>query len=412
VISFKPEHNVLSIDLGRMKPFAKIVLKPGKESSLRRFHLWVFSGAVQTVEGDPGDGDWVGIYSSSHQFLALGHFCTGSIRARIVDFARREPGPGLWKEKLSCALAWRERLGLFRSATTDAFRLVNAEGDGLPGLTVDHYNGIVVIQAQTLGMFRSREEICWGLRELLGDRLRAVYVRGLAGADREENEPATGEFLFGSSGPVEILEHGHRFEVDFVEGQKTGFFLDQRENRRLLGGHCEGRDVLDLFAYTGGFSVYAAKAGAKSVVSVDVSGKALERARYNLSLNGLDSPSYRVEREDAFRYLDRADESFDVVVLDPPAFAKHHPVVRQALNGYRSINGKALARTRKGGLVFTFSCSQRVTRDAFQRAVFTAAAQARRSVRLLGHLSQPVDHPVNIYHPEGEYLKGLVLAVD
>lgn len=395
-----------------MQPPVKIILKPGKESPLRRFHLWVFSGAVQAVEGNPQDGDWVGIYGSDNRFLALGLYSTGSILARVVDFARRAPGPGFWAEKLGHALALRQRLGFFESRTTNAFRLVNAEGDGLPGLIVDYYNGVVVLQAQTLGMFRNREEISYGLRELLGRRARAVYDKGLPGAAGQERAPPRGYFLHGFSGPVEIMEHGCRFEVDFVEGQKTGFFLDQRENRRLLGDHCARKDVLDLFAYTGGFSVYAARGKADSVVSVDVSGKALEAVRRNLELNGLAEARCAIHREDAFGYLDRIEEGFDVMILDPPAFAKQHPAVRQALYGYRNLNGKAIAKIRKDGLLFTFSCSQRVTRDAFRKAVFAASADARRSVRLLGQLSQPSDHPVNASHPEGEYLKGLVLAVD
>lgn len=395
-----------------MQSPCKIILKPGKESPLRRSHLWVFSGAVKAVEGSPEEGDWVAIYSSEDRFLALGHYCAGSILARVVDFSRREPGSGLWVEKLGHALALRERLGFFADRATDAFRLVNAEGDGLPGLIIDYYSGVAVMQAQTLGMFRNREEIASALRGLLGERLKAVYDRGLSGAVSHENEATGGKFLHGRSGAVEIKEHGHRFEVDFVAGQKTGFFLDQRENRRLLAGLCAGRDVLDLFAYTGGFSVYAAKGGARSVVSVDVSGKALERARHNFVLNGLDGPGYKREKEDAFRYLDRLQETFDLIVLDPPAFAKHHAAVGQALNAYRTLNVKAFGKIRKGGVLFTFSCSQRVSRDAFRKAVFTAAVQSRRGVRLLGQLGQPSDHPVNGCHPEGEYLKGLVLDVD
>jgi 23S rRNA (cytosine1962-C5)-methyltransferase len=396
-----------------MHRLCRIILKPGKESSLRRSHLWVFSGAVKDVEGSPEEGDWVAIYSSEDRFLALGHYCTGSILARVVDFSRREPGTGLWVEKLGHALALRERLGFFADRATDAFRLVNAEGDGLPGLIIDYYSGVAVMQAQTVGMFRSRDEIASALKHVLGERLKAVYDRGLSGAGSQENEATGGELLHGrSGGAVEIKEHGHRFEVDFVAGQKTGFFLDQRENRRILAGLSAGRDVLDLFAYTGGFSVYAAKGGARSVVSVDASGKALERARHNFGLNGLDGPGYRTEKEDAFRYLDRLQETFDLIVLDPPAFAKHHAAVGQALNAYRTLNAKALRKIRKGGLLFTFSCSQRVSRDAFRKAVFAAAVQSRRGVRLLGHLAQPSDHPVNLCHPEGEYLKGLVLAVD
>jgi 23S rRNA (cytosine1962-C5)-methyltransferase len=395
-----------------MQTVRKILLKPGKESSLKRSHLWVFSGAVQAVEGSPEEGDWVAIHSSNGRFLALGHYSTGSILARVVDFSRREPGSGLWLEKLGQALALRERLGFFADPATDAFRLVNAEGDGLPGLIVDYYNGVAVMQAQTLGMFRNREEIASALKCLLGERLEAFYDRGLSEAGGRENGAGGGQFLHGRSRAVEIKEHGHRFEVDFVAGQKTGFFLDQRENRRLLEGLCAGRDVLDLFAYTGGFSVYAAKGGARTVVSVDVSGKALERARHNLLLNGLDGPGYRQEKEDAFRYLDRLQVAFDLIVLDPPAFAKHHPAVMQALNAYRTLNAKAMARIRKGGLLLTFSCSQRVSRDAFRKAVFAAAVQSRRGVRLLGQLAQPADHPVNLCHPEGEYLKGLLLALD
>ncbi len=395
-----------------MRPLIKLYLKPGKEKPLKRFHLWVFSGAVERVESTPKDGDWVEIYSSNQEFLALGYYSEGSICARIISFEKDLPGPDLWIRKLNYAITLREGLGFFDNPHINMFRLVNAEGDNIPGLVVDFYNGVVVIQAQTTGMFQVRHEIAAAIREILKSSVRAIVDKSHVDNNTSPSELLEGTFGREEGGIVEIIEYGNRFLVDVIEGQKTGFFIDQRENRKLLQHFTLGKDVLNMFSYTGGFSVYAARGGARKVVSVDISTKATQLAQDNMAINGFVGNQYQTVSSDVFNYFNKTDQEFDCIVLDPPAFAKHQAAKKNAIRGYRNINQRAISSIRKGGILFTFSCSQLVSVEDFRTAVFSAAAVTGRSARLLHHLSQPPDHPVNIYHPEGEYLKGFVVAID
>ncbi len=396
---------------------ARLVLKPGKERSLLRRHLWLFSGAVESVDGLPLDGDVVDVVDSQGRFLACGHYQrTGSIRCRVLGFRREdEPEkPGFWKERLSEAVGLRKALGLVDGEETNACRLVHGEGDRLPGLVADWYAGVAVVQFHSLGMFRQQKTIAVALAEALkeaGAAPRAVYTMTEQGIHLRGDEGVREGFLLGKSGPVEILENGLKFRVDFAQGQKTGFFLDQRDNRALLGRYCENRSVCNTFAYTGGFSVYALDGGARSVDSVEISATAAAAIEENVRLNFGDAAPHRVFCQDAFDFFQAAPTRYETIVLDPPAFAKHRESVENALKGYRRINRAALRNIAPGGFLFTFSCSQLVSPELFREAVFSAAAQAGRDVRVLHVLHQGADHPVNLFHPESEYLKGLVLEV-
>ena len=387
----------------------QIILKKGKEESLLRFHPWVFSGAIQQHDGDISEGDVVRVVTSEGRFIAVGHYQEGSITVRVLSF-RDVPIDGeFWASRLQSALALRQAIGLADAPGGNAYRLVHGEGDHLPGLVIDIYGPTAVMQAHSIGMHLQRKEIAAQLVAVMGSRISNVYYK--SETTLPFMEPENG-FLYGGSSENTAVENGLKFYVDWLRGQKTGFFVDQRENRSLLEHYASGRRVLNMFCYTGGFSFYALRGGAELVHSVDSSAKAIELTNRNVELNFPGDPRHKAFCDDAFRFLDSADEEYNLVVLDPPAFAKHRGALHNALKGYTRLNQKALQKIQPGGLLFTFSCSQVVSKEHFRNAVFTAAAQARRKVRILHQLHQPADHPVNIYHPEGEYLKGLVLYVE
>ena len=395
----------------------KIILKRGREESLLRFHPWVFSGAIAQIVGPVAEGDVVGVFASDGSFLAYGHYQIGSIAVRILSFDGEDPlNPGFWEQMIRRALSVRQAAGLVRSEDTDCYRVVHGEGDGLPGLVIDWYAGVCVLQAHSVGMFRAKGEICQALRTVYGPALKAVYDKSSGTAPFKAGLELVDGYLYRSAGFSDdeqvVREHGNRFYVNWTEGQKTGFFLDQRENRALVGAYAAGRNVLNLFCYTGGFSVYALAAGAVHVDSVDASRKAVEMVGRNMALNGYDASLHTDSCADAIDFLREVPEGkYDMIIVDPPAFAKHRGALPNALRAYQRLNAAAIAKVAPGGLVFTFSCSQVVDRESFALAVFSAAAQTARSVRVLHHLDQPADHAVNIYHPEGAYLKGLVLYV-
>ncbi len=394
----------------------KVILKRGRDESLRRFHPWVFSGAVAQIQGSPAEGDIVGVYSAEGQFLASGHWQIGSIAVRILSFDADPTAPGFWTDSIARALAVREAVGLAGSADTTCFRLVHGEGDGLPGLIIDWYDGVCVMQAHSVGMFRAKAQICEALRTVFGERLKAVYDKSSGTAPFKAGLELVDGYLWRAEGftasEAVVQENGRKFLVNWEEGQKTGFFLDQRDNRALVGKYAAGRRVLNLFCYTGGFSIYALTAGAAQVDSVDSSAKAMSLVERNIRLN---SASQEVNNycEDAIEFLHKIPEGkYDLMIVDPPAFAKHRGALHNALRAYQRLNAAAIAKVAPGGLVFTFSCSQVVDKITFANTVFSAAAQTGRSVRILDRLCQGADHPVSIYHPEGEYLKGLLLYVE
>jgi 23S rRNA (cytosine1962-C5)-methyltransferase len=391
---------------------AKIFLKPGKEQSLKRFHPWVFSGAIGKPEGNPEEGDPVNVYSTDGEFLAMGHCQIGSIAVRILSFEEVIPDFNFWKMKIERAWNLRKSSGITERAETNVFRLVHAEGDGMPGLIIDFYNGTAVMQMHTVGMFLVRDMLVKALQEVLGDKLKAVYDKSAKTLPFKADISAEDGYLLGEGGETEVLENGLRFRVDWLEGQKTGFFIDQRENRLLVQHFAKNRDVLNMFCYTGGFSFYAMKGGASLVHSVDSSAKAIELTNQNVKLNFGDDNRHEAFTADAFEFMRNIKDKYDLIILDPPAFAKHRDAVHQALQAYKRINTRAFEQIRSGGIIFTFSCSQVVSKEKFREAVFSAAAISGRNVRILHQLTQPADHPVNIYHPEGEYLKGLVLYVE
>ncbi|HPE76299.1 MAG TPA: class I SAM-dependent rRNA methyltransferase [Draconibacterium sp.] len=391
---------------------ASFFLKPGKEQSLKRFHPWVFSGAIAKAEGKPQEGDLVNVFASNGEFLAMGHCQVGSIAVRILSFEPAEANYDFWKSKIENAWNVRQSLGLTDSSETNVFRLVHAEGDGMPGLVVDFYNGTAVIQTHTVGMFLVREMLVEALKEVLGDKLKAVYDKSGKSLPYKAEISAEDGYLLGEDSEKEVVEYGLRFKVDWVEGQKTGFFIDQRENRCLVQQFAKNRDVLNMFCYTGGFSFYAMKGGARLVHSVDSSAKAIELTKQNVDLNFEDDTRHEAFAADAFEFMRDIKNKYDLIILDPPAFAKHRDAVQQALQAYKRLNARAFEQIRSGGIVFTFSCSQVVSKEKFREAVFSAAAISGRNVRILHQLTQPADHPVSIYHPEGEYLKGLVLYVE
>ena len=392
--------------------YTKIVLKSGKDQTLKRFHPWVFSGAIKKVYGQLAEGDLVVVYSNKDEFLGVGHYQVGSIAVRIVSFTETEPDYNFWKNKIQKAWEYRQSLGFGKDTATNVFRLIHAEGDGLPGLIVDFYNGTAVLQMHSVGMYFVRNELVKALQEVLGENLKAVYDKSEKTLPFKANIQPKDELLVGNPGSNEVREYGLRFKVDWETGQKTGFFIDQRENRLLVQQYAKNRDVLNMFGYTGGFSVYAMQGGAKTVHSVDASAKAIDLTNENVELNFPGDNRHEAFKTDAFEFLKEIQEKYDLIILDPPAFAKHRTTLPQALQGYKRINTRAFEQIRSGGILFTFSCSQVVSKDRFREAVFTAAAIAGRTVRIVHQLVQPSDHPVNIYHPEGEYLKGLVLFVE
>jgi 23S rRNA (cytosine1962-C5)-methyltransferase len=388
-----------------------IILKKGKEHSIQRFHPWVFSGAIAKMEGAVLDGAWVTVVSAGGKTLGHGHYQTGSISVRILRFHESPPPSDFYIEKISAAFTLREKTGVI-TPQTNAFRLIHGEGDGLSGLIVDYYEGIAVMQAHSLGMHEDRTKIAEALQQVLQQRLHAVYYKSKATLPGKLRDAEHDGYLSGMSGvPHVILEHGNKFYVDWGEGQKTGFFLDQRENRKLLGDFSAGKKVLNTFCYTGGFSVYALKAGAEFVHSVDASEKAIDLTKKNLELNGFNPLIHSCHAVDTFEFLKDKKDIYDLIILDPPAFAKHRDARHQAVKGYQRLNTEALKVIRKEGIIFTFSCSQVVDRQLFYDTVSSSAIQAGRDVKVLHQLTQPPDHPVSMFHPEGEYLKGLVLYV-
>ena len=389
----------------------KIILKSGKEQPVYRYHPWIFSGAIKEIWGSPKEGDLVDVYDNKDNFLATGHYQPGSIAVRILTFKEVEPDRQFFREKIKSALDYRNSVGLTFNGDTNVFRLVHAEGDDLPGLIIDYYNGVAVMQCHSVGMYRLRNDFAEILRELLGEKLTAIYDKSEETIPHMSGVKAVNEFLFGSQRPALVSENGFKFRVDWSAGQKTGFYIDQRENRKLVQEYSEGKSVLNMFGYTGGFSVYAMK-NAKSVHTVDSSAPAIEMANENIRLNFGDDKRHQSFKTDAFTFLEDIRDRYDLIILDPPAFAKHLNALSNALQGYKRLNIKAIEQIKPGGIIFTFSCSQVVSREEFRKSVFAAAANTGRRVRILHQLSQPPDHPVNIYHPEGEYLKGLVLYVE
>lgn len=398
----------------------KVILKHGRDESLRRFHPWVFSGAVAQVQGSPAEGDIVGVYSAEGQFLASGHWQVGSIAVRILSFDADPTAPEFWTDSIARALQARIAVGLYSDSSafsgTNCFRLIHGEGDGLPGLIIDWYDGVCVMQAHSVGMFRAKMQICEALKAVFGERLKAVYDKSSGTAPFKAGLELVDGYLYKAPGfassETVVLENGRKFLVNWEEGQKTGFFLDQRDNRALVGKYAAGRRVLNLFCYTGGFSIYALTAGAALVDSVDSSARAMDMVERNIRLNA-DEAAYTNYCEDAIEFLRKIPEGkYDLMIVDPPAFAKHRGALKNALRAYQRLNASAIAKVAPGGLVFTFSCSQVVDKITFANTVFSAAAQTGRSVRILDRLCQGADHPVSIYHPEGEYLKGLLLYVE
>ena len=389
----------------------KIVLKSGKEQSLRRFHPWVFSGAIKKMYGNPVEGDLVDVYDNKDTFLAVGHYAPSSIAVRVLSFEPVTSDISFFWEKIKRALTYRKSIGIMDNPNTNVYRLIHGEGDGLPGLIIDYYNGVAVIQMHSVGFYRIRKEIVAILVELMEDQLVAVYDKSEGTIPHMSETTGVNEFLFGKSDPVIVTENGYKFKIDWTTGQKTGFFIDQRENRKLLEKYTEGKTVLNMFGYTGGFSVYAMK-NAAVVHTIDSSFPAIELANENIKLNYGDDKRHESFQVDAFDYLNHIKDQYDLIILDPPAFAKHNNVLANALQGYKRLNIKAIEQIKPGGIIFTFSCSQVVTKENFRKSVFAAAANTGRSVRILHQMSQPPDHPVNIYHPESEYLKGLVIYVE
>ena len=393
--------------------YKKVYLKPGKEESLKRFHPWVFSGAIARVEGEPEEGEVVDVYTSQKEFIACGHFQVGSIAVRVLSFRQETIDHAFWVRRLGVAKDLRRALGLIGNPQNNTYRLVHGEGDNLPGLIIDVYDHTAVMQAHSAGMHVYRMEIADALSEVMGDVIQNIYYKSETTLPFKADLLATGNgFIKGGSPENIAMENGLKFHVDWLKGQKTGFFVDQRENRHLLEHYAKGRNVLNMFCYTGGFSFYAMRGGANLVHSVDSSAKAIDLTNENVELNFPGDARHQAFAEDAFKFLDRMGDQYDLIILDPPAFAKHRDALRNALRGYTKLNAKAFEKIRPGGILFTFSCSQVVNKQDFRNAVFTAAAQSGRSVRILHQLTQPGDHPVNIYHPEGEYLKGLVLYVE
>lgn len=397
------------------KVAVKVSLKPGKEASLRRYHPWVFSGAIDKIHDKVEEGDLVEVYDSKDNYLGTGHCQIGTISIRIFAFKNETINYDFWKGKLQQAYNYRKDIGLIDSPATNVYRLLYAEGDGLPGLIIDYYNGTAVLQTHSIGMHLLKSCIIDALKEIYGDQLKAVYDKSEETMPKQSDVKAPNGYLFGNSASTEVMENGHKFLVDWEGGQKTGFFVDQRESRELLAGYSRGRSVLNTFCYTGGFSIYAAKAGASVLHSVDSSKKAIELTNRNMELNGYPiavGGKYESFAVDTFDFLKGKQNTYDIIVLDPPAFAKHQNVKHNAIMGYKRLNSEAIKQIKPGGLIFTFSCSQVVDRYSFNSAVIAAAIDAGRNVRIVHQLSQPKDHPVNIFHPEGEYLKGLVIYVE
>lgn len=401
-----------------MKTYKTIILKKGKEDSLQRKHPWVFSGAIYNADETLQEGDVVRILTANGDFIAVGHWQIGSIAVRILSFVDEEINVEFYENRLSTALDVRKSIGLLRSeeqngtTVNNTFRLVHGEGDGLPGLVIDFYADTAVMQAHSVGMHCDRLMIAQALKRVMGDELLAVYYKSETTLPYKADLSQENGFILGTSTNDIAVENGLKFHIDWLKGQKTGFFVDQRDNRSLLEQYSKGRKVLNMFCYTGGFSVYSMRGGAELVHSVDSSAKAVELVNKNIELNFPNDTRHKAFAVDAFKYLDEMGEKYNLVILDPPAFAKHRDALKQALRGYTKLNARAMEKMPKGSILFTFSCSQAVNKDQFRTAIFAAAMQTGRNIRILHQLHQPADHPINIFHPEGEYLKGLVVYIE
>ena len=389
-----------------------VILKRGKEESLQRFHPWIFSGAIQRIDGKPEEGDVVTVYTNDHRFIARGHVQVGSIAVRVLTFNYETIDQAFWNKRIATAYDLRERTGISSREDNNTYRLVHGEGDNLPGLIIDIYGDTAVMQAHSVGMHVSRMQIADAVKEVLGDKIKNIYYKSDTTLPYKADINKDNGYIMGGNASNISTEYGLKFHIDWLRGQKTGFFVDQRENRSLLEKYAKGRKLLNMFCYTGGFSIYALRGGAEIVHSVDSSSKAIDLTNANVEINFPGDKRHTAYAEDAFDFLDRMGNNYNLIILDPPAFAKHRDSLRNALIGYRRLNAKAIEKIQPGGILFTFSCSQVVSKENFRTAVFTAAAMAKRNVRILHQLTQPADHPVNIYHPEGEYLKGLVLYVE
>ena len=388
-----------------------ITLRHGKEQSAKRLHPWIFSGAIAKMSGTPDEGDLVKVYSADGEFLAIGHYQKSSIAVRILSFNDIAIDQNFWNERIASAYNYRKQLGLVNNSETNCYRLVHGEGDNLSGLVIDYYNGTAVVQCHSVGMFKNLDSIANALQQTMGEQLTAIYNKSESTLPFKAGIENKDGLLWGEIKTENALEYGNSFFIDWIQGQKTGFFIDQRENRKLVEYYAKGKSVLNTFCYTGGFSVYALRGGAKKVVSVDCSARAIELTDKTVAMNFPDAEHTSVV-SDTFKYLDNNKDEFDLIILDPPAFAKHGKVLNNALQGYKRLNMKAIEQIKKGGILFTFSCSQAVSKEEFRKSVFAAAANTKRNVRILHQLTQPADHPISIYHPEGEYLKGLVLQIE
>ena len=389
-----------------------VILKRGKEESLLRFHPWVFSGAIADIKGEPDEGDVVDVYTNDGKWIAVGHIQVGSIAVRVLSFKQEKIDADFWFRRLKVAFDLRSSLGLTDREDHNIYRLVHGEGDNLPGLVIDVYGHTAVLQAHSVGMHCNRMDIAEALMRVMGDRIKGIYYKSETTLPFKADIDRGNGYIMGGPTDDTPLEYGMKMPVDWISGQKTGLFIDQRENRALLERYSKGRSVLNMFCYTGGFSLAALRGGAKLVHSVDSSARAIELTAGGVEDNFPGDTRHAAFAEDAFKYLERMDSIYDLIILDPPAFAKHKDALKHALIGYRRLNQKAMEKIKPGGILFTFSCSQVVSKDQFRTAVFTAAAQAGRSVKILYQLHQPADHPINIFHPEGEYLKGLVVSVE
>lgn len=396
-----------------MNEFPKIILSSGKDQSLKRYHPWVFSGAIKKIEGTISEGDIAEIYSNKNEFLGIGHYQKGSIAVRIFSFTKAEPDFNFWKAKIENAYRYRQSIGLTEQSHTNMYRLIFGEGDHLPGLIIDIYKDTAVIQVHSIGMYQLINTFTQALQEILGSKLKAIYDKSSETLPKREDVVYTDSYLWGHpSKEHSVTENGHQFYINWKEGQKTGFFIDQRENRKLFATYAAGKSVLNTFCYSGAFSVYALAAGALHADSVDSSRKAIELTDNNIALNHLSPDIHTSHLADVFDFLKDAHHQYDLIVLDPPAFAKHHDSRHHALMGYKRLNAEAMRIIKPGGILFTFSCSQAVDRYLFNNTIIAAAILSGRKIRILHQLVQPPDHPVNIFHPEGEYLKGLVLQVE
>ena len=389
-----------------------VILKRGKEESLLRFHPWIFSGAIADIKGAPDEGDIVDVYTHEGKWIAVGHIQVGSIAVRVLSFKQEPIDADFWYRRLNVAFEMRRSLGLTDREDHNIYRLVHGEGDNLPGLVIDVYGHTAVLQAHSVGMHCNRMDIAEALMRVMGDRIKGIYYKSETTLPFKADIDRGNGYIIGGPSDDIPLEYGMKMPVDWISGQKTGLFIDQRENRALLERYSKGRSVLNMFCYTGGFSLAALRGGAKLVHSVDSSARAIELTEGGVEDNFPGDTRHAAFAEDAFKYLERMDPIYDLIILDPPAFAKHKDALKHALIGYRRLNQKAMEKIKPGGILFTFSCSQVVSKDQFRTAVFTAAAQAGRSVKILYQLHQPADHPINIFHPEGEYLKGLVVSVE